>query len=84
MAKLFDFREVRGNWYKFSFRAIDSDEFRGSLAALKEIPLNERNWIEGEKYWEVLKTPANERRLAAIFENGRTCIETLKYQLRMF
>jgi len=84
MAKMLDFREVRGSWYKFSFRAIDSDEFRGALAALKEIPLDERNWLEGEKCWEVLKTLANERKLAAIFENGRTCIETLKHQLRMF
>ena len=85
MAKMLDFREVRGTWYKFNFRAIDSDEFRSALAALKGlIPLVERNWIEEEKCWEVLKTPANERKLVAIFENGRTCIETLKYQLRMF
>lgn len=81
---MLDFREVRGTWYKFNFRAIDSDEFRGTLAALKEIPLEERNWIEEEKCWEVLKTSENERKLAAIFENGRTCIEALKNQLRMF
>lgn len=84
MAKMLDFREVRGTWYKFSFRAIDSDDFRGALAALKEISLDERNWIEEERSWEVLKTPANERKLAAIFENGRTCIEALKSQLRIF
>lgn len=84
MAKMLDFHEVRGAWYKFRFQTTDSDDFRGALAGLKEISLDQRNWIEKERSWEVLKTLANEQKLAAIFDNGRTCIEALKSQLRMF
>jgi len=79
--KLLDFRKD-GDCYKF--RVKGGDYFYEAISELKHrMPFKERRWVEEKKQWEVLITPGNERALA-IFENGASCIEIIKSQLRLF
>ena len=81
--KLLDFAEANG-WYAFRFGGGGPTDFKVALAAVKSIPLEERNyWPEKNHLWEVLVSPRNELVLMAAFENGKLCIETLKASVKL-
>jgi len=80
--KLLDFRRD-GDWYKF--RVKGGDYFYEAISELKDrIAFKDRRWVEEKKQWQVLITQENEMALSRIFENGASCIETVKSQLPLF
>ena len=88
MAILQRFSLYDGNYY-FRIRdngGIDHEEFDRAVELIKQwIPLKERRW--DSKFWEIKATEENKKKLSAIFENGRRCINKEKVkslQLRMF
>ena len=85
MAKLMDFRKTANGWYRINIKSPNPEDFRRAIRRLKEhIAFQERGWWEKDREWEVKITSENEGALAGIFENGASCIEMVKSQMRMF
>ena len=83
MAVMQDFREQDG-YYVFRWKAR-GEEFYQRLRELKAlIPLEQRRFDSETKLWSVEVTDQNERTLKLLFENGESCIETTKSQLKLF
>jgi len=83
VAKLLDFR-VEGGRYVFRWRA-PGDDFYKCLWKLKErIPFTQRSFDGETRFWSVGVNDHNRSVLMALFENGRSCIETAEAQLRLF
>jgi len=86
--KLLDFRKD-GAWYRFRVKRGGGDEYEdfiGIIGDLKElIPARERRYDpEDNHLWSMLVTAENEEILADLFENGNSCVETIKRQIGLF
>ena len=82
MAKMLDFcKDARGH---YRFNVSGGDDFAEAIGKLKIIPLYQRAWHEDTKKWEIWPTPQNEELLRKTFENGALCLDSLKWQMRMF
>ena len=80
--KLLDFRRD-GDWYKFRIKG--GDFFFEAIAEMKKrILFENRRWDEDKKEWSVRVTSFNEKVLCVVFENGASCIETVKSQMKLF
>lgn len=88
MAYLLRFSLVDNCYYFRIGDGGDPEEFDRAVQVIKQwIPLNERRWNSEKGFWEVKATQQNEKKLVAIFENGRRCINKAKgqdHQLRLF
>ncbi len=86
MATILDLRVINrpeGPWYQFSWRA-DPAEWESTLAAIKEIPLEDREWDSERKLWRVRATGEATVQLSLAFENFWSALEALRSQRSLF
>jgi hypothetical protein len=88
MNLLRDFCQVldeQGNEKAWIFRFGKCEEFDEALEALKRIPLAQRIYDAGNDHlWRVTATSENEKILAEVFINFKSCLSTTRSQMRMF
>lgn len=86
MATILDLRVINrpeGPWYQFSWRA-DPGEWESTLAAIKEIPLEDREWDPEQRVWRVRATGETAVQLSLAFENFWSAVEALRSQRSLF
>jgi hypothetical protein len=63
---------------------FDADDFAGALLAFKQaLPLEQRQWLEAERLWEVPATEQTQRVLASLFTDFARKLHELRSQLRL-
>ena len=76
--------EREQQWY-FKFRPDTDEHFVITLRTFKQhIPIAEREWLESQSRWAVLRTDKNRERLASLFPNFEAELRILHDQLSLF
>ncbi len=86
MAEILDLRILHrdnGPWYQFSWRAAP-EEWEKTLAAVKRIPLDDREWDPERKVWRVRATGDTALLLSLAFENFWSALDALQSQRSLF
>jgi hypothetical protein len=63
---------------------FNADDFAGALLAFKQaLPLDQRQWLDEPRLWEVPATEHTQRVLGSLFQDFASKLRELRSQLRL-